>query len=266
MNELIHELTQIGFTEYDARVYVALLGDHPATGYQISKVSGIPRSMAYASLARLASRGAVLKSAEEKVTTYRPLPPDVLLAQLHQEHESRIQKLAAGLSELYTDKPEQVLWSIEGRGPALAFAQEMIQSANQELMLVMPDRDIPNLEEQLQRANERGIQINLLLTGQATLGFGHIAHHPPPESELQQLDDTLVVVVDVSKAMIASGDETFSATITNNPQLVLITHQFIWMELFAQRVYARVGSDLLERLEPEDRKVLEVYASTEGER
>jgi Cd2+/Zn2+-exporting ATPase len=147
----------------------------------------------------------------------------------------------------------------------LAFAQEMIQSANHELMLVMPDRDIRELEDQLQKAHKRGIQVNVLLTGQAGLDFGQVAYHPPPESELQQLTDTLVIVSDASEAMIASGDESLSATITNNPQLVLISHQFIWMELFAQRVYARVGSDLLERLEPGDRKVLEVYASTEGE-
>jgi Cd2+/Zn2+-exporting ATPase len=266
MDELIQELTHIGFTEYDARVYIALLGDHPASGYQISKASGVPRSMAYASLARLASRGAVLKSTGEKATTYRPLPPDVLLAQLHQEHESRIVKLGEGLSLLYADKPEQALWSIEGRRSVLAFAQEMIQSTNHELMLVMPDRDIPDLEAQLRQAHGRGIQVNVLLTGQATLGFGQVAYHPPPESELQQLTDTLVIVVDGSEAMIASGDEKLSATITNNPQLVLITHQFIWMELFAQRVYARIGSELLERLDPVDRRVLEMYANAEGGR
>jgi hypothetical protein len=29
------------------------------------------------------------------------------------------------------------------------------------------------------------------------------------------------------------------------------------MELFTQRIYARLGSDLLERLEPEDRQIFE---------
>jgi Cd2+/Zn2+-exporting ATPase len=43
------------------------------------------------------------------------------------------------------------------------------------------------------------------------------------------------------------------ATTTNNRNLVLITRQFIWMEFFAQRVYQRLGQDLLEILEPEDR-------------
>jgi hypothetical protein len=37
------------------------------------------------------------------------------------------------------------------------------------------------------------------------------------------------------------------------------------MEVFAQRIYARIGSDLLEHLDPADRQVLEIYARAEGE-
>jgi hypothetical protein len=32
------------------------------------------------------------------------------------------------------------------------------------------------------------------------------------------------------------------------------------MELFAQRIYARLGPELLTTLDPEDRKILAVYA------
>jgi Cd2+/Zn2+-exporting ATPase len=37
---------------------------------------------------------------------------------------------------------------------------------------------------------------------------------------------------------------------------VLIARQFIWMELFAQRIFARLGDDLLDRLDAADRHVL----------
>jgi Cd2+/Zn2+-exporting ATPase len=42
---MLAELTAIGFTEYEARVYLTLLRENPATGYQLGKTSGIPRSM-----------------------------------------------------------------------------------------------------------------------------------------------------------------------------------------------------------------------------
>jgi hypothetical protein len=53
MTDLLNDLNAIGFTEYEAKVYLALLKEHPSTGYQISKMAGIPRSMVYEALGRL---------------------------------------------------------------------------------------------------------------------------------------------------------------------------------------------------------------------
>ena len=43
-DDLIDELQALGFGETEARVYLALLREHPVTGYQIGKASGMPRS------------------------------------------------------------------------------------------------------------------------------------------------------------------------------------------------------------------------------
>ena len=54
--DLHEELAAIGFTEYEAKVYLALLEENPSTGYQLSKLSGVPRSMVYDALRRLHAR------------------------------------------------------------------------------------------------------------------------------------------------------------------------------------------------------------------
>jgi sugar-specific transcriptional regulator TrmB len=82
--DVIEQLTTLGFTEYEAKVYLALLHEHPATGYQVGKLAGVPRSMVYEALGRLEARGAVLKSFDEKATLYRPVSPDMLLDRYEQ--------------------------------------------------------------------------------------------------------------------------------------------------------------------------------------
>jgi HTH-type transcriptional regulator, sugar sensing transcriptional regulator len=89
-----------------------------------------------------------------------------------------------------------------------------------------------------------------------------VIHHPPLESEIQQLEDMLVIVVDGNECLISSGDLDMVATITTNRNLVLIARQFIWMEFFAQQIYSRLGEDLLDILDPEDRLL---YISTPPE-
>jgi len=246
--DLVHELTGLGFTEYEARIYVALVQESPATGYQLSKRSGVPRSMAYETLGRLEARGVVLQSNDGSATRYRPLPPDALLARERATHAQRIETLAHGLGRLYHADGSDSLWTITGREAVLAYAGGQLESAQAELMLVLNDDALLELGPAIEQTCSRGVRVRALLTGEGTLTCGEAAQHPPLESELQELNNSLVVVLDGREVLIAGGGPQFSATVTNNRDLVLIARQFIWMELFAQRVYASLGEDALRAL------------------
>jgi sugar-specific transcriptional regulator TrmB len=255
---MLKELNAIGFTEYEAKVYLALLAENPANGYQISKKSGVPRSMVYEALGRLEARGAVLKKEDRRATLYRPIPPDVLLDHYAEEHAQTIQTLRTGLRNMYETQFEDDLWTIKGESSVLSFANQMIDSAKHELMLVLDDPEIETLRTPLETACERGVHISTLLIGSLALECAaQSAHHPPLESEMHELTQTLVIVVDQKQVLIASKNTDMTATITNNRNLVLIAHQFVWMELFTQRINAQLGPELLDRLAPEDRKLLE---------
>ncbi|MEJ2350574.1 MAG: helix-turn-helix domain-containing protein [Anaerolineales bacterium] len=259
--ELLPDLIAIGFTEYEAKVYAALLREYPATGYQISKQAGIPRSMVYEALGRLHTRGAVLKTDDRRSTLYRPVPPDILLDRFDQEHQNLIQNLRDRLRPLYKDQNGDRMWSVQGQGAVHSYVARMITAAQTELMFVLPDSQLQILRAGIRAASERGVEVSALLTGEGNLDCGQIARHPPLESELQELTDMLVVVADDNECLIANTDLDVSATVTTNPNLVLITRQFIWMELFAQRIYNRFGPDLLDRLDPDDRRIFESFST-----
>ena len=258
---LLDNLSALGFTEYEGRVYLALLHEHPATGYQISVTAGIPRSMVYEALGRLDQRGAVLKSIERRATLYRPVPPEQLLDRYQREQEQRLGALRRDLQQMFTQQEEELFWSIRGRDAVLTYANQMLGEAAQEILLVLCDADLADLRSQVHAAAGRGIQISALLTGVGELGVGQVLRHPPLESELQEVTTLLVLVVDRKQVLIANSDQETHATITNNPDLVMIARQFIWMELFTQRITARIGAELLSRLDPQDRLIIESYAS-----
>jgi sugar-specific transcriptional regulator TrmB len=252
---LLNDLTALGFTEYEAKVYLALLAESPATGYQISKKSGVPRSMVYEALGRLHGRGAVLETVEGRSTLYRPLPPDLLLDRQEEERRQLLNHLREGLRRVYDAPEEARTWSISGRQTVLAYATRLIREAHQEIHMVLNDGDLAALYGEIKAACDRELDVNALLTGEGVLDCGHVVHHPPVESELQGLNDALLIVADNGQALVASVSQA-TATITGNPNLVLIARQFVWMEMFTQRIYARLGPDLLARLDPDDRRIL----------
>ncbi len=253
---LIDQLSALGLTEYEAKVYLALLSENPATGYQISKSSGVPRSMVYEALGRLEARGAALKSEDEKATLYTPVSPALLLDRYEREARERAARLRAELLPLYQQERTGRLWNFSGRREALAYAAELIEDAKRELMLVLADADVEALRDRLIEAHARGVSLGVILTGDADFEVGQVVRHPKRETELHRMTESLIVVADEAQFLIASGHTITSATMTTNPNMVLIARQFIWMELFAQRIFARLGPDLLARLSPEDQQVL----------
>ncbi len=255
----LSNLVAIGFTEYEARVYLALLSDNPATGYQISKRTGVPRSMVYEALGRLHARGAVLKTGNQRATLIRPVPPDILLERFESEHRSLLKNLQEGLGELYNAQQEEHLWSISGSHTVLAYAKQMIEGVKDEILLVLNDTHLDTFGDGIQAACEAGVAASAVLTGDKELFCGQSVRHPPLESELQQLSDMLVVIVDDHECLIANTKGDTIATITTNRNIIFIAKQFIWMEIFTQRIYTQLGQNLIEKLDPADRRIFESF-------
>ncbi|MBX0327909.1 TrmB family transcriptional regulator [Oscillochloris sp. ZM17-4] len=243
-------------TEYEAKVYLSLLGENPATGYQVSKTSGVPRSMVYEALGRLEARGAVLKSVEEKATLYQPVPPEMLLDRYEREAHTRAADLRSALLPLYNREKTGRLWNFSGRREALNYAADLIDAAKSELMLVLTDADVSDLRHHLEAAHARGICLGVILTGDLPFELGQVVRHPKRETQLHRMQETLIVVSDETEFLISSGHQITAATVTTNINMVLIARQFIWMELFAQRIFARLGDELIQKLDPEDQQVL----------
>lgn len=253
-------LIGLGLTEYEAKTYIALLKDYPANGYQISKRTGVPRSMVYEALGRLHNRGLVMKSGEERAVVYRPLPPDQLLNLYDRQHHQLIDDLRSGLASVYDSKPEDSLWMISGDDAVYAYASEMLSNSEIEIYLVLNDQALERLHDEIVSACDRDLQAGVLLTGSGDLNCEQAYYHPQAESELQGLEDMLVVVADNNECLIANLNPEALATITRNKNLVLITRQFVWMELFAQRINKQLTLSDVEGLSEADRRVLQNFS------
>ncbi|MBT2701068.1 hypothetical protein J7E79_27655 [Bacillus sp. ISL-40] len=86
MEKIYKELQKLGFSQYELQVYTEILKDFPISGYEISKRSGVPRSMIYEVVAKLLKKGAVY-TASLVPLTYVPLPAKELINRLRNNFE-----------------------------------------------------------------------------------------------------------------------------------------------------------------------------------
>src|SRR3972149_4309563 len=85
-------LRQFGLTEYQARVYLALLDLGTATATQIPPHSGVPRTRIYGAMAQLHERGLVEILPEDPLR-YKPVPFNAFLAKRAADFRDRARHL-----------------------------------------------------------------------------------------------------------------------------------------------------------------------------
>src|SRR5437763_1046614 len=102
-------LQQLGFSEYEARAYLALLQRNPLNGYELAKVSGLPRANIYAVLQKLEERGAVVRLDMPNGTRYAPIAPTELIQRVATRFQQTLNAVQRALENLATPAdPEYV--------------------------------------------------------------------------------------------------------------------------------------------------------------
>ncbi len=117
MKTAVESLRDLGLTEYEAKVYTALVKIRSGTASDIHLVSGIPRSAVYGALHRLEERGAI-EVQSSKPMRYRAVPPEIALEKLKDNFIAESEDALASLKEIYQtqriEAREEAIWTISG--------------------------------------------------------------------------------------------------------------------------------------------------------
>jgi len=271
---MIARLQGLGFSEYEARAYVALLQKNPVTGYELSKLSGVPRSMIYEVLGKLTARGAALTLPSEGAIRYAPVSADELLNRLQREYEELIDQTRESLASLSAASDLDVVWNIKGAGNILAKAREMIDQAQHSLHLALLPETFSLLRSSLSDAVVRGVRVVLYTTGSVELDGAEVVAPVLSHEALDQAGAlALILVMDSSEMLISEGlmGETARASWTGSPLLVFIAEHHLRTDLYLPRLLALLGDQALELIRPEDRELFahvlesQVPAAKQGE-
>jgi len=225
MSSLVERLAAAGFTEYEAKVYVALQRCSPATGYQIAKESGVPRSTIYEVLGKLLARGAAVTQSYGDTVRYAPVPPEELLDRMRHEFEDTLDELAEGFRHVTVTPgvPGQT-WNLVGRDNILAHARQMIERAQSAVTLVVGDGDeLDELMAWLQQARSRKIAVTVVSPVPYKDENVPVIVHPQGQQLRHALGHGLTLVVDEHDALVGEVDRSESAVWTTNSYAVAWT-------------------------------------------
>lgn len=239
----VEHLQLIGMTEWESRVYLALLEEAPASGYAVAKRSSVPRSKVYEVLTSLAGKGAIVV-AHGATTMYRPLPPKELIEKLRQETTDNLdaaeQAMAQYAEQIGTDP---AIWDLQGRIEILNRARQLIRDAQQRILLEIWAADTAELRDDLAQAAARGVRVTAVCYGDPGYDFAQVYHHPSTDQVTTGLGGRWLVISaddrEVVAGIVSSGAQSRAAWTSHIALVVpiteLITHDIYKLEMMAAR-------------------------------
>jgi Cd2+/Zn2+-exporting ATPase len=223
-DEALAHLTALGFSEAEARVYVALLTHGPLSGYEVSKRSGVPRPNVYPALQRLEARGAVDVFAVRRGARYAARAAPEVLERLEHSYREQIRGAGTALLQLAGAASEPVAVALAGEAELLDYARTRIATAETQVLLAVTPATAPLLAAAITNALSRGIRVTTLCLQacptpcgacQGTLFRQNLEERADAGWMLAVVDDREMVAADLARP----GTET-TGIVTRHPSLV----------------------------------------------
>ena len=231
--KLLGLLRDLGFTEYEAKVYLTLLKVAPVSAYAVARDSGVPRSKVYGVLEGMVGRGVVFVSHSEPAG-YAPLPPGELVRARKRESEEVLEAAEEGLEEWAEQEngpaDDERIWDIKGRKEILSRLRELIGRAEERILLQIWSEDAPELSQDLEAASERGVEVTVVAYGDPDYPFARVyLHDPGPEIITPEYGGRWIILCVDAREVVAgvvSPEDVAKAAWSAHPGIVMpITEQ-----------------------------------------
>lgn len=259
MADVIYLLQELGFTEHEARAYQALLQHNPVTGYELAKVSGIPRPNIYPVLQKLEARGAAVRIASDDITRYLPVPPEELLKRIDSHVQGTLSEVGPLLQTLVQQDETNYIWNTEGYPNLLAQARSLISSTDTELLIALWPEEARALADDLAQAEARDLEITTLCLAACPQECGGCRGHIFRNKIVETPDARWLLVARDSKEVLVGempANRQVAVVRTRQAMLVGMTRWFI-QHAITLGVLLLDANDFLENhLTPKTRSLL----------
>ncbi len=260
--DIIDSFEKLGLSTNETKVYLALLENHPITGYQLSKNSGILRPVVYEMLNRLVEKGGarIIKSNPD---TYIPVEINEFLKNIEIDFTDAKTNIVKTLKEYLIVDNSDYFWNIVGKKNIINSIFMMIERAQKEIYISVNNQQyLDSLINKLDEKLKNNVRIDifsyyLLETKGITLYSYKLddffkTDEFSKNNILLSIDGKEVIVVNMS------DEKTAKAVFSKNEALVNMVRQNIINSIYIYRIWTFLGTDRLKSLiNNEDRKLLE---------
>jgi hypothetical protein len=151
-------LTKLGFSDIEARVYVALLRESPQTGYRIARAIGKAAANTYQALESLAHKGAIIVE-QGDARMCRAVPPAEVIARLRSELLETGERAVLELAQIDQGHEDERVYQLRSITQLFERARTMISKSRRVIVAEMFPAPLERLVPAFEDAVKRGVAV-----------------------------------------------------------------------------------------------------------
>lgn len=250
MSALLDRLREIGLGDYEAKLYLALVKRHPASGYELARSSGVPSSKVYEVLGRLQEKDLVfVTDGGGRAKRYVPVDPEEFIDRYRTRVTRALDGLRDELDAIGADEPVGYIWNVHGRAAVLERTAHLIERAEQTLLVSGWDEELHELAETIAAAHRRGVRVAVIDYGTLQLEASAVYPHPIKDTihgEKGGRGLTLCADSRVALLGLVQDDGAAQGAWSRNRAFVAAAEDYLKHDIYVQKIVGRF-SDLLVR-------------------
>lgn len=157
--DVIEALMQAGFTKHESVLYITLCREGELTGYEASKITGIPRSNAYLGLAGLSDKGGAYKI-DGETAKYAAVSAAELVQNLKRKFSGVVKVIEEEIPQVNNSRYNFA--TINGSQQILNKMKNLINQARQRVYISISREQLDFVIDELKEAKSRGLKVVII--------------------------------------------------------------------------------------------------------
>lgn len=227
---------------------MTLLRNNLSYGNEIQKLSGVPGSKIYETLASLVEKGLLYPSGDSPVR-YQPLPLDDYVNYNIKKHKRITDYLIENKDLICENKYPGWLWQIQGYENLMDKARELIDKAKKKILISFWYDDGINVQTQLQNAENRGVEIVTNQMSQKIIPIGTVFKHVRlPRVEKSHLSEFILVVDNLyCMFVVKNQNQKNEGYYTSNEGIIRIIESYVRHDIYVNKIICDFEEAVMEK-------------------
>lgn len=194
---IINLLNKAGLTDAEGKVYLALLKNGSCSGYEASKLAGVPRSKIYNILENLGTKGFVLFTEGDAGNRYAAVPMKEVSVRIQHETQENLKELDKELEGYEAKTDLDYIWHIREYKNVFAKCREIIMRTEKELLVQIWEEDLEQIKSELTEIEGRGVRLGLVYFSEddKDLPFKQYCRHGMLNDKREEMGGRFVTLV-----------------------------------------------------------------------